>query len=269
VTLTQPIYRGGRTRASTNRAENQVMGERARLIAQEQTTFANVVSAYVNVIQQQQTLQLNINNEQVLARQLQATNDRFRVGEITRTDVAQAEAALAGATATRQTSEGNLATARATFRQVVGVLPPGDLAPPQPLAVPVKSQQEALTIAAGNNPNVVAALFDDASAKDAVDVAYSALMPTASFQGTAASSSGSSQAGLALNSFTVLGSSRRASSWTTRAAPRCSKPRRRGRRWSPRARRPTARAARSVPTGSRLKAWSARRSSAAARRWTC
>jgi outer membrane protein len=183
VTVTQPIYRGGRTRANTNRAENQVMGERANLISQEQTTFINVVNAYVNVIQQQQVLQLNINNEQVLARQLQATNDRFRVGEITRTDVAQAEAALAGATATRQTSEGNLATARSTYQQVIGYLPPGDLAPPQPLALPVKSQQEALTIAAGNNPAVVAALFNDAAAKDAVDVAYSALMPNLSLQG--------------------------------------------------------------------------------------
>ncbi len=142
-----------------------------------------MVNAYVNVIQQQQVLQLNINNEQVLARQLQATNDRFRVGEITRTDVAQAEAALAGATATRQTSEGNLATARSTYQQVIGYLPPGDLAPPQPLALPVKSQQEALTIAAGNNPAVVAALFNDAAAKDAVDVAYSALMPNLSLQG--------------------------------------------------------------------------------------
>ena len=65
-------------------------------------------------------MQLNINNEQVLARQLQATNDRFRVGEITRTDVAQAEAALAGARATRETSAGNLQTARANYRRYRG-----------------------------------------------------------------------------------------------------------------------------------------------------
>ena len=76
----------------------------------------------------------------MLARQLQATNDRFRVGEITRTDVAQAEAALAGATATQQTSEGNLATARATYQRVIGYLPPGDLLEPQPLKLPLKSE---------------------------------------------------------------------------------------------------------------------------------
>ena len=118
ATLTQPLYTGGKTQANVNRAKNQVMAERATLIAQEQTSFTNAVNAYVGVIQAQQLLALNINNEQVLAKQLQATNDRFRVGEITRTDVAQAEAALAGATAQRQTSEGNLQTARGTFQQV-------------------------------------------------------------------------------------------------------------------------------------------------------
>ena len=183
LTITQPLYRGGRTRASTNRAENQVMAERARLIAQEQTSFTNVVNAYVGVIQAQQILQLDISNEQVLTKQLQATNDRFRVGEITRTDVAQAEAALAGATATRETAEGQLASARATFQRAVGYLPPGDLVPPQPLALPVKTEEQAVTLSASNNPQVVAALFDDASAKDAVDVAYSALMPTVNLQG--------------------------------------------------------------------------------------
>ena len=99
LNVTQPIWRGGQTRAATNRAENQVMGQRARLMATEEQLFTNVINAFVNVIANQQVLALDVNNEQVLARQLQATNDRFRVGEITRTDVAQAEAALAGATA--------------------------------------------------------------------------------------------------------------------------------------------------------------------------
>src|SRR6516165_5882857 len=156
-TLTQPVYTGGKTQANLNRAKNQVMAERANLLAQEQTSFTNVVNAYVGVIQAQQTLALNINNEQVLAKQLQATNDRFRVGEITRTDVAQAEAALAGATAQRETSEGNLQTARGTFQQVVGYYPPGDLVEPQPLALPVRTEQDATVIAGTNNPQVVAA----------------------------------------------------------------------------------------------------------------
>ena len=150
---------------------------------QEQTSFNNAVNAYVGVIQAQQLLALQINNEQVLAKQLQATNDRFRVGEITRTDVAQAEAALEGARATRETAEGSLQTARGTFRQFVGLMPPDNLIEPQPLNLPVNSEQEAAVLAAANNPNVITALFYDAAAKDAVDVAFAALLPQVSLQG--------------------------------------------------------------------------------------
>jgi outer membrane protein len=180
--ITQPIWRGGQTRANTNRSENQVMAQRARLMAAEEQLFGNVINAFVNVIASQQVLALNVSNEQVLSRQLQATNDRFRVGEITRTDVAQAEAALAGATATRQTSEGNLQTARSQFLQYVGELP-GALVEPQPLRLPVRTLAEARAMAAANNPTVVATLFDDAAAKDNFDVQYSKLMPNISLQG--------------------------------------------------------------------------------------
>ena len=180
-TITQPIYRGGATRAGTNQADNRVFAQRGRLLATEQQVFTDTINAYVNVIQTQQLLQLNINNEQVLARQLQATNDRFRVGEITRTDVAQAEAALAGARATRQTSEGNLQTARSNYRRFVGEIP-DQLVEPQPLKPPVKNQDEAVQLASQNNPNVIAALFDTAAARDAVDLAFSQLMPQLSIQ---------------------------------------------------------------------------------------
>jgi outer membrane protein len=183
ATVTQPLYRGGHTRAQTNQAENRVRAQRATLIAQEQTTLLDTVNAYVGVIENQQLLALNINNEQVLAEQLRATSDRFRVGEITRTDVAQAEASLAGATAQRQTAEGNLATARATYQRQIGFLPPNDLLPPQPLRLPVRGEQEAVTLASANNPNVIAQAFNDAQAKDAVDVAFSQLMPQLSLQG--------------------------------------------------------------------------------------
>ena len=77
ATLTQNLYTGGKVSANVNRSKNQVMAERATLIAQEQTSFNNAVSAYVGVIQAKQLLDLQINNEQVLAKQLEATNDRF------------------------------------------------------------------------------------------------------------------------------------------------------------------------------------------------
>lgn len=183
LTLTQPLYTGGRTQANLNRARNQVMSGRANLMQQEQTSFTQTIAAYVGVIQARQILALNINNEQVLAKQLQATNDRFRVGEITRTDVAQAEAALAGATAQRESAEGQLQVARGTFQQVVGYLPPDDLVEPQPLTNAVKSELEARALAASNNPAVLVALFNDAAARDAVDVATANLLPQVSFQG--------------------------------------------------------------------------------------
>ena len=185
ASLTQPLYRGGQTRATTSQTTNQVFAQRGRLQSSEQQLFTDTISAFVGVIQAQQLLQLNISNEQVLARQLQATNDRFRVGEITRTDVAQAEAALAGARAQRQQSEGTLATSRATYFRTVGEMP-DRLVEPQPIKLPIRTQNEAAQLASQNNPNVIAALFDDAAARDSIDVAFSQLMPQVSLQATAA-----------------------------------------------------------------------------------
>ncbi|WP_421990366.1 TolC family outer membrane protein [Roseococcus sp.] len=179
VTLTQPIYRGGRTVAQTRQAENTVLAQRARLLAVEQQVLGDAVSAYIGMIQNAELLRLNINNEQVLVRQLQATNERFRVGEITRTDVAQAESRLAGARAARTQSEGTLQIARATFERVIGAAPQR-LTNPQPLAVPVRSAAEAQAVAIANNPNVVSALFAAASSRDNIDVQVSVLLPQVS-----------------------------------------------------------------------------------------
>jgi len=186
LTVNQPLFRGGATRASTNRAENQVMAQRATLIGTEQAAFTNAVDAYVLVIQTTQVLALRINNQQVLTRQLQATRERFRVGEITRTDVAQAEAALAGAVADRQTAEGEIQIARSRFLQVIGEPAPDPLVEPQPLKLPVRSFDDARALAADNNPSVVAALFSDSAAKDNFDIQYARLMPNLSLQSSLA-----------------------------------------------------------------------------------
>jgi len=186
LTVNQPLFRGGATRASTNRAENQVMAQRATLIGTEQAAFTSAVDAYVLVIQTTQVLALRINNQQVLTRQLQATRERFRVGEITRTDVAQAEAALAGAVADRQTAEGEVQVARSRFLQVIGEPVPDRLVEPQPLKLPVRSFDDARALATDNNPSVVAALFSDSAAKDNFDIQYARLMPNLSLQGSLA-----------------------------------------------------------------------------------
>jgi outer membrane protein len=192
ASVTQYLYRGGRTTATTHEAVNSVYAERARLIAEEEQVFSDTVNAYVTYVEDKQLLDLNRANEQVLGDELRAINDRFKVGELTRTDVAQAEAALAQAIATRQTAEGNLETARATFVREVGVLPPPDLADPQPLKLPVSSEQEANTLSVVNNPNVLASKFNEAQLRDAVDVAFSALAPNISLQATALDQDGTS-----------------------------------------------------------------------------
>ncbi len=184
ATVTQYLYRGGKTVASTHEAVNSVFAERARLIAEEETVFTDTVNAYVTLIEDKNLLQLDRANEQVLGDELRAIDDRFKVGELTRTDVAQAEAALAQAISTRQTAEGNLATARATFRRQVGTEAPNDLADPQPLQLPVKSVQDAFNLALDNNPNVIAAKFNQSQLRDAVDVAFAQLGPNVSIQGS-------------------------------------------------------------------------------------
>src|SRR5207244_13398343 len=89
---------------------------------EEQVLFS-VAQAFRDVVRDQATVQLNINNEQVLRRQLEATNDRFRVGEVTRTDVAQSESRVALAVATRVQAEGNLQVSRSNYQRAGGHLP--------------------------------------------------------------------------------------------------------------------------------------------------
>jgi outer membrane protein len=191
ATVNEYLYRGGKTTATTHEAVNSVYAERARLIAEEETVFTDTVNAYVGVVESKQLLDLDRANELVLGDELKAINDRFRVGELTRTDVAQAEAALAAAISTRQVAEGNLATAQATFVRQVGVQPPSDLADPQPLVLPVKNEKDAFNLALTNNPNVIAAKFNESQLRDAVDVAFAALGPNVSIQGSSYYTNGS------------------------------------------------------------------------------
>jgi len=176
--LTQPLYRGGRTRAATSEAENNVKAERARLVAVEQRVLLDAATAYLDLYREIAVLDLNVNNEQVLRRQLEATRDRFQVGEITRTDVFQAEARLARATADRIKAEGDIEIARASFVKVIGAAPPAAPAlPASPDRLP-EDKDKAIREAAVQNPAVIAAEFDQKAAKDRVDSAEGELLPT-------------------------------------------------------------------------------------------
>ncbi|MBT5416068.1 MAG: TolC family outer membrane protein [Rhodospirillaceae bacterium] len=182
LTVTQPLFRGFRTIAETDRAEARVLAERARLADTEQTTFNNVISSYMDVVQNQAVLELNMNNEQVLTRQLEATRDRFEVGEVTRTDVSQAEARLARAVADREKAEGDLATARATYQRVVGEIPGNLLAPASPTNLP-ENLEQAVLLARDHNPSVVAALYDERAAKEDIGLIEGELLPSLDIEG--------------------------------------------------------------------------------------
>ena len=182
ASIEQPLYRGGQTAAAVRGAENTVRAERSRLDSIEQTVLLNAATAYSDVYRDQAVLELNIRNEQRLARQLEATRDRFQVGEVTRTDVSQAEARLARATADRISAEGALAASRATFRNIVGMVPGVLERPPLPRELPA-SLADANAIATDNNPNVTTAEFQERSALDGIDQVRGELWPTVSLIG--------------------------------------------------------------------------------------
>jgi outer membrane protein len=182
LNITQPVYSGGRTVALTAQAEKTVEAERARNIATEGTVFLSVIQAYLDVIRDQATLQLSVNNEQVLRKQLEATADQFHVGAVTRTDVAQAEARLAAATASRLQAEGNLQVSRANYVRAVGH-PPEKLVAPDFRPVLPATRDGAVNMAALNNPNVVAAIFTEDAARDAIDATRAQLLPSLNLVG--------------------------------------------------------------------------------------
>ncbi len=180
--LTQPIYRGGRTEAQTRQAINTVQAARAQTLAVETSVFQAVAQAYLDVVRDQTLVEVNRNNEAVLRKQLEATRDRFRVGEVTRTDVAQAESSLAQATATRISSEGTLEVSRAEYTRAVGH-PPGRLVMPRERPVLPATRDEALSLSAKANPNVIAASFTELAARDNVDFIRGQLLPQVSIVG--------------------------------------------------------------------------------------
>jgi TolC family type I secretion outer membrane protein len=184
LSFKQPLYRGGRTVAATRLAENSVLAERARLDAVEQRVLLQAATAYMDVVRDQAVMRLNINNEQVLLRQLEATRDRFEVGEVTRTDVAQAEARLARATADRIQAKGDLEAGRATYRKVMGNAP-GELRRPAPPVDLPASGEEAVRIAAKENPRVISAQYDGLASRDNVEEIRGELLPTLDLTGSA------------------------------------------------------------------------------------
>ena len=179
VDLSYPLFNGGSVRNSINAAKIRVEAGRATLRAVEGDVFTLAVAAYMDVIRDRAIVELNANNVRVLGTNLEATRDRFEIGDLTRTDVAQSEARLQLGRSQLATSQGVLTASEATYRQVIGH-PPGQLAPPPPLPPLPASAEEAVRIALANNPDLVAAVrLARASGYD-VRVAEAGRLPTLS-----------------------------------------------------------------------------------------
>src|SRR5207245_4219231 len=176
VTATQQLYSGGRTAAQTSQAINLVESARAQTLAVETTVFQAVAQAYLDVVRDQALLEVNRNNVAVLRKQLEATQDRFRVGEVTRTDVAQAESSLAQSHGTRVGQQGTLEISRAEYVRAVGH-PPGRLILPRDRPALPATREEALSLASNNNFNVISATFAELAARDNIDVVRGQLLP--------------------------------------------------------------------------------------------
>ncbi|RMF15942.1 MAG: secretion protein [Alphaproteobacteria bacterium] len=175
--IDQSVFRGFRNFNQFKGAKAAIFAGRADLLQTEQQVLLDAVTAYMDVLRDQAVLQLNENNVQVLTRQLEATQDRFRVGEITRTDVAQAEARLSGAKAQRINAAATLETSRAVFRRVIGHYPASledaPALPPLP-----GSEDEAMTIAHAESPLIIAARYRELAAKYDIKLAKGALLPS-------------------------------------------------------------------------------------------
>jgi outer membrane protein len=156
LNLGMPIYAGGGIRNSVRAAETRVDAGRADLRAVESGLFSQVVAVYMDVILAEAVVGLNRANVQRLEVNLQATRDRFEIGDLTRTDVAQSESRLALARGQTRTAEANLISARERYIQVVGKAPENLRTPPPLMGLP-GSADEAVAIALDSNPDLLAA----------------------------------------------------------------------------------------------------------------
>lgn len=182
VVISQPLYRGGRTQAETEQAENSVKAGRAELTVTEQSVLLAAGTAYLDVYRDQAVLDLNISNEQVLVRQLEETEEQFKVGVVTQTDVSQAQARLAQAKAGRIQAEGTLNSSRAVFRNLTGISP-GKLEPPDAGLQGLPGSGDEAVAASAQNPNVIAANYNELAARNNVDLNFGELLPTLSLNG--------------------------------------------------------------------------------------
>lgn len=204
LSASQSIYRGGRTDGAIDQASALVMAGREGLRSVEQTVLVDAVTAFMDVRRDQEVVSIRRNNVDVLAQQLQAARDRFEVGEITRTDVAQAEARLSGAQAQLSAAQAQLAASRAAYQRVTGE-PPATLEEPPALPPLPDALADAAELAFNNSPQLLAAQYSEEAAQHAIRVARGALRPEVSIQATASAARDSNFSGDERDSTSIVG----------------------------------------------------------------
>ena len=184
VSGTQNIFRGFRTYNAVNRAEADVRAEREVYRDVESSVLLQAATAYMDVVRDKEVVRLAENNVNVLSRELKATEDRFSVGEVTRTDVAQAVARRADAVSDLESARANLRTSRGAFLQVIGN-PPSDLFDPGPPDQFLPgSLEEAINVSNNENPLVVASLYREQAAGYRIKEIRGELLPTLTVEGS-------------------------------------------------------------------------------------
>ncbi|MEO1200035.1 MAG: TolC family outer membrane protein [Pseudomonadota bacterium] len=184
LSVDQNVFDGFRNVNSTKQAEATVRAARASLANTEQNVLFDAAETFMNVLRDEAIVRLRQQNIEVLSEQLRATQDRFSVGELTRTDVAQAEARLAGARFDLSAAEAQLLTSRALYRQIIGA-DPNNLVQGQPVVHLLPNTiDQAIGIAIHEHPAIVSASFAEESAAFAVKVAEGSLLPELSLRGS-------------------------------------------------------------------------------------
>ena len=179
----QTLFNGEQTANKVRKAESQVSAARETLRMMEESVLLSAASAYMDVSRDTANLDVQQNNIRVLQRTLKDTRNRFAAGQVTATDVAQAEAQLAAGEATLHAAESTLMTTRANFRRIIGV-DPANLAAASPVdRLAPTTLNAAVAVGAAENPTVTAALYGVDVAQLQVRIAEGALWPTLAFQG--------------------------------------------------------------------------------------
>ncbi len=179
------IYDFGASKAAIEATKENVLATRQSLVAVEQRVLADAVQSFMNVVRDTEIVELRENNLRLLERELQAAQDRFEVGEVTRTDVALAEARLAGARASLAAARGDLAASQEFYTAAIGARP-GNLVTPTSLPKGASSIEEAKSVAIRSHPDMLRVQHEILAAEFNVNRARAVMNPTLNFESSIA-----------------------------------------------------------------------------------